>query len=67
MREMTCEQSRHHAHVPTLRDPAPSSEDKELTTRLKECGKLFGIEILDHVIVGNGTGRWFSFRDVGEL
>jgi DNA repair protein RadC len=48
-------------------DPAPSAEDRELTTRLKECGKLLGIEVLDHVIVGNGTGCWFSFRDVGLL
>jgi DNA repair protein RadC len=48
-------------------NPAPSSEDRELTRRLQECGKLLGIEVLDHVIVGNGTGRWFSFRDVGEL
>ena len=47
--------------------PAPSLEDRELTRRLVECGKLLGIEVLDHVIVGNGTGRWFSFRDVGEL
>ena len=46
---------------------APSLEDRELTRRLVECGKLLGIEVLDHVIVGNGTGRWFSFRDVGEL
>ncbi len=48
-------------------EPAPSLEDRELTRRLQECGKLLGIEVLDHVIVGNGTGRWFSFRDVGEL
>ena len=48
-------------------DPIPSAEDRELTTRLKECGKILGIEVLDHVIVGNGTGRWFSFRDCGAL
>jgi DNA repair protein RadC len=43
------------------------AEDRELMRRLVECGKLLGIEVLDHVIVGNGTGRWFSFRDVGEI
>jgi DNA repair protein RadC len=48
-------------------EPQPSAEDRELTARLKECGKLLGIEVLDHVIVGNGSGRWFSFRDVGLL
>lgn len=55
------------AHNHPSGDPTPSAEDRELTTRLKECGKLLGIEVLDHVIVGNGTGRWFSFRDVGGL
>src|SRR5919108_172650 len=44
-------------------DPAPSAEDRTLTARLKEGGTLLGIEVLDHVIVGNGTGRWFSFRE----
>jgi DNA repair protein RadC len=48
-------------------DPAPSAEDRELTRRLKSCGELLGMNVLDHVIVGNGTGRWCSFRDVGEL
>jgi DNA repair protein RadC len=48
-------------------EPNPSPEDRELTTRLKECGKILGIEVLDHVIVGNGTGRWMSFRDRGDL
>jgi len=55
------------AHNHPSGDPAPSAEDRELTSRLKECGKLLGIEVLDHVIVGNGTGRWFSFRDTGSL
>ena len=48
-------------------EPDPSAEDRELTRRLVECGKLLGIEVLDHVIVGNGTARWISFRDRGEL
>jgi DNA repair protein RadC len=48
-------------------EPTPSPEDRELTRRLVECGKLLGIEVLDHVIVGNGTGRWTSFRGRGEL
>jgi DNA repair protein RadC len=48
-------------------DPTPSAEDRELTRRLAECAKLLGIEVLDHVIVGNGSGRWMSFRDSGAL
>jgi DNA repair protein RadC len=55
------------AHNHPSGDPAPSAEDRSLTTRLKDCGTLLGIELLDHVIVGNGTGRWFSFRDAGML
>jgi DNA repair protein RadC len=53
------------AHNHPSGEPNPSPEDRELTRRLAECGKLLGIEVLDHVIVGNGTGRWFSFRDAG--
>jgi DNA repair protein RadC len=44
-------------------EPDPSAEDRELTRRLVECGKLLEIEVLDHIIVGNGTGRWMSFQD----
>jgi DNA repair protein RadC len=35
-------------------DPAPSREDLEVTKRLLEVGKVVGIEILDHIIIGNG-------------
>jgi DNA repair protein RadC len=46
-------------------DPAPSAEDRELTRRLMEAGTLVGIDLLDHIIVGNG--RHYSFREHGEL
>ena len=36
-------------------DPTPSKEDIELTERLVESGKLIGIDILDHVIIGDGS------------
>lgn len=36
-------------------DPTPSSEDIQVTNRLKECGKLLGIDLLDHIIIGNGV------------
>jgi len=36
-------------------DPEPSEDDMELTRRLVEAGKLLGILVLDHVIVGDGT------------
>ena len=33
-------------------DPTPSKEDIAVTKRLKECGTLLGIEVLDHIIIG---------------
>src|SRR5215467_14484932 len=42
-------------------DPQPSQEDRAITRRLVESGKLLGINVLDHVIVGDG--RYFSFAD----
>jgi DNA repair protein RadC len=47
-------------------DPAPSQEDRQLTTRLKECGTLLGIPVLDHLVIGEGA-RYFSFADTGTL
>jgi len=34
-------------------DPTPSGEDLEITRRLAEAGKLIGIEVLDHIIIGD--------------
>lgn len=42
-------------------DPTPSKEDKAITLRLKEAGKLLGIELLDHIVVGEG--RYKSLRE----
>src|SRR5262245_13585320 len=47
-------------------DCQPSREDRPITTRLVEAGKLLGISVLDHVIIG-GEGRYFSFADEGLL
>ena len=38
----------------------PSREDDHLTARLAEAGKLLGIAVLDHVIVGP-WGRFYSY------
>ncbi len=48
-------------------DPAPSQEDRALTSRLVEAGEILGIEVLDHIIVGDGSQRYFSFADEGLL
>ena len=34
-------------------DPTPSREDFAVTRRLTEAGKLIGIDVLDHIVVGN--------------
>ena len=39
----------------------PSKEDKSVTNRLKECGELIGIEVIDHIIIGEGI--YFSFKE----
>jgi DNA repair protein RadC len=46
-------------------DPTPSQEDLELTRRLREAGRIMGIEILDHIILG--AGCFLSFKDKGLI
>lgn len=44
-------------------DPTPSKEDINITCRLKECGKLLGIEFVDHIIIGGET--FISLKEKG--
>lgn len=46
-------------------DPTPSPEDRSLTDRLVAAGRLLGIRVLDHLIIGDG--RYVSFADQGWL
>lgn len=46
-------------------DPAPSREDIEVTKRLSECGKMLGIELLDHLIIGEN--KFVSLKEKGYL
>lgn len=43
-------------------DPTPSLEDRQVTNRLTEAGKLIGIQVLDHIIVARES--CVSLRDV---
>ena len=36
-------------------DPRPSKGDYKVTDRIYECADLMGIELLDHVVIGDGT------------
>lgn len=49
------------AHNHPSGDTTPSQEDKNITNRLIEAGKILGIELLDHIIVSDNT--YFSFRE----
>lgn len=42
-------------------DTNPSEEDMMITKRLIECGMLLGIEVIDHLIIGDGG--YFSFKE----
>ncbi len=42
-------------------DPEPSQEDKKITNTLRKAGELLGINVLDHIIIGNE--RYYSFID----
>ncbi|MFR3498579.1 MAG: JAB domain-containing protein, partial [Paraclostridium bifermentans] len=39
----------------------PSREDKNVTSRLVKCGELIGIEVIDHIIIGDGL--YYSFKE----
>ena len=54
------------AHNHPSGDPEPSEEDIALTRRLASAGQLLGIEVLDHVILGE-SGRFVSLRERGVL
>ena len=46
-------------------DPAPSSDDIELTRRLCATGETVGIPVLDHLILARG--RYISFKEQGLI
>lgn len=46
-------------------DPTPSSEDRSVTRQLRQAGSQVGIEVMDHVIIGEG--RYVSFAEAGLL
>jgi DNA repair protein RadC len=46
-------------------DTTPSSDDIRLTRKLKQLGKLIGIELLDHIIIGDN--EYVSFKEEGII
>ncbi len=51
------------AHNHPSGDPSPSRDDVELTRRLVAAGRLLDIEVLDHLVIGQG--RFVSMRERG--
>lgn len=46
-------------------DPAPSKDDILVTRRIKDAGALIGIELLDHIVIGNNC--YISMREKGLI
>ena len=46
-------------------DPSPSPDDVEFTRHLAAAGALLGIDLVDHIILGEG--RYCSFKEMGQL
>ena len=54
------------AHNHPSGDTTPSQEDIGVTKRLKDCGDLLGVKLLDHIIV-SPSGNYTSLADDGLL
>lgn len=52
-----------HNHPSGL--PDPSQEDIQVTRRLKEAGNMIGIELLDHIVMGDDS--FVSLKDKGYI
>lgn len=46
-------------------DPSPSREDLDVTARLVEAGRIVGIELVDHLIIGDGC--YISLKEKGVI
>lgn len=53
------------AHNHPSGDPEPSREDIETTHRLVNAGNILGINVLDHIIIGDG--RYMSLKEQGMM
>ena len=53
------------AHNHPSGDPTPSPEDIRMTRRLCEAGEIVGIDVLDHVVIGDG--QFVSLKEQGLM
>lgn len=45
-------------------DPTPSREDIEVTRRITEAGRILGVEVLDHIVIGD---QYVSLKEKGHM
>lgn len=53
------------AHNHPSGDPTPSPQDREVTRRVVAAGRVLGVTLLDHLVLGHGG--WVSMRESGDL
>ena len=53
------------AHNHPSGDPEPSEDDLKITRKLVESGKILGVEVIDHIIIGRNS--FYSFREKGLI
>ncbi len=53
------------AHNHPSGDPEPSEDDLKITKKLVESGKILGVEVIDHIIIGKNNH--YSFREKGFI
>lgn len=46
-------------------NPSPSPEDIEVTKRLVAAGDMMGIDVLDHLVIGNH--KFISLKEKGYM
>jgi len=51
------------AHNHPSGDPTPSNADIEFTKNIEKAGEIIGIDLLDHIVIGNG--KYISMRSEG--
>src|SRR3990167_6027068 len=55
------------AHNHPSGNPLPSAEDDQVADKLKQATKSCSLNLLDFIIIGDGTGDYYSYLDRGKL
>ena len=53
------------AHNHPSGDPTPPAQDRDVTRRVAAAGRILGVPLLDHLVVGRND--WTSLADRGLL